>query len=382
MPIGGGPIYRTASLKTSLICGVSGQDGAHLARLLLRRDDRVIGTSCDAQITDFRNLLRLRIREQVTVESMVLTDFRSTLQTPAKVAPDEVYNLAGQSSVGLSFQQPVETLESIATGTLNLLEAIRFLGGPIRLYNAGSGECFGNTGEVSADESTPFVPAVPMLSLKRLPSGKSPTSEMPMGCLPATASSSITKPPCVLNASSHAILSALPTALPAKVRKSYAWAISPCLVTGGGRRSTSKPCGGCSNAKNRMTSSSLRASPIPWRNSSPSPSRKTASTGATMASRILTCCALPRSPTTEATRARPRRFSAGRRSCACQRWFGAWSRLSGRVCIFRLEYLYGLNVLRHEGMPSSFQGREMRGSEVPGRLAKTGTRTMQPRVPI
>jgi GDP-mannose 4,6-dehydratase len=75
--------------------------------------------------------------------------------------PDEVYNLAGQSSVGLSFEQPVETLESIATGTLNLLEAIRFIGAPIRLYNAGSSECFGETGEAGADENTPFRPRSP-----------------------------------------------------------------------------------------------------------------------------------------------------------------------------------------------------------------------------
>jgi GDPmannose 4,6-dehydratase len=82
------------------------------------------------------------------------------LQVLTKVQPDEVYNLAGQSSVGLSFQQPVETLESIAQGTLNLLEAIRFTGRPIRLYNAGSGECFGNTDE-TADETTTFHPRSP-----------------------------------------------------------------------------------------------------------------------------------------------------------------------------------------------------------------------------
>ena len=83
---------------------------------------------------------------------MSLTDFRSVLQVLTKIQPDEVYNLAGQSSVGLSFEQPVETLESIATGTLNLLEAIRFTGGQIKLYNASSSECFGDTGEKAADE--------------------------------------------------------------------------------------------------------------------------------------------------------------------------------------------------------------------------------------
>jgi GDPmannose 4,6-dehydratase len=92
---------------------------------------------------------------------MSLNDFRSTLQVLKQAAPDEVYNLAGQSSVGLSFEQPVETLDSISIGTLNLLEAIRFLEKPIRFYNAGSGECFGNTDGAAADESTPFRPRSP-----------------------------------------------------------------------------------------------------------------------------------------------------------------------------------------------------------------------------
>jgi GDPmannose 4,6-dehydratase len=78
-----------------------------------------------------------------------------------KIQPDEVYNLAGQSSVGLSFEQPVETMESISIGTLNLLEAIRFSGQPIRFYNAGSSECFGDTNGEAADEKTAFAPRSP-----------------------------------------------------------------------------------------------------------------------------------------------------------------------------------------------------------------------------
>lgn len=95
------------------------------------------------------------------VHSMAVNDFRSVLQTLVKVQPDEIYNLAGQSSVGLSFDQPVETLESISVGTLNLLEAIRFIGLPVKLYNAGSSECFGNTEGNPADETTPFRPHSP-----------------------------------------------------------------------------------------------------------------------------------------------------------------------------------------------------------------------------
>ena len=149
------------SRKTALICGVSGQDGAYLAQLLLDKGYRVVGTARDAQVSRFGNLAYLGIRENVETLSMSLTDFRSVIQVLDKARPDEVYNLAGQSSVGLSFQQPVETLESHATGTLNLLEAIRFMDRPIRLYNACSGECFGDTGNVPADENTPFRPRSP-----------------------------------------------------------------------------------------------------------------------------------------------------------------------------------------------------------------------------
>ncbi|MDJ0743653.1 MAG: GDP-mannose 4,6-dehydratase [Xenococcaceae cyanobacterium MO_167.B27] len=148
-------------MKTALICGVSGQDGSYLAKLLLEKGYTVYGSSRDAQVSSFRNLLRLGIREQVQVESLVPTDFRSVLQVISKVEPDEIYNLAGQTSVGLSFEQPVETLESIATGTLNFLEVIRFIGAPIKFYNAGSSECFGDIGDRPADESTPFRPRSP-----------------------------------------------------------------------------------------------------------------------------------------------------------------------------------------------------------------------------
>ena len=147
--------------RKALICGISGQDGAYLAQLLLAKDYEVYGTSRDAQVSTFSNLTALGIRDQLNLSSMALTDFCSVLQTLSQVEPDEVYNLAGQSSVSLSFLQPVETLESISIGTLNLLESIRFLGKPIRLYNASSSECFGDTGNQPANENTPFKPRSP-----------------------------------------------------------------------------------------------------------------------------------------------------------------------------------------------------------------------------
>lgn len=148
-------------MKKALVCGVSGQDGAYLAKLLLEKGYEVYGGSRDAQMSSFTNLKRLGIDKQVKLLSISINDFRSVLQTILKVRPDELYNLAGQSSVGLSFEQPVETLESISVGTLNLLEAIRFSELPIRFYNAGSSECFGDTGTLAADENTPFRPRSP-----------------------------------------------------------------------------------------------------------------------------------------------------------------------------------------------------------------------------
>lgn len=145
----------------ALICGVGGQDGAYLAQLLIDKGYEVWGTSRDAQMTEFRNLKELQLEQRVNLCSMAPTDFRSVLTVLTRCVPDEVYFLAGQSSVGLSFEQPVETLESIAVGTLNMLEAIRFLGGKIKLYHASSSECFGDVGQSPANESTPFHPRSP-----------------------------------------------------------------------------------------------------------------------------------------------------------------------------------------------------------------------------
>ncbi|MCI0749975.1 MAG: GDP-mannose 4,6-dehydratase [Nevskiales bacterium] len=145
----------------ALICGISGQDGAYLAQHLLQQGYAVYGTSRDANSARFTGLEALAIRDRVQLSSMATNDFRSVLQTLRWASPDEVYNLAGQTSVRLSFEQPVETFESIGQGTLMLLEAIRFSGRPIRFYNAGSGECFGSTGAQAADEQTPFSPQSP-----------------------------------------------------------------------------------------------------------------------------------------------------------------------------------------------------------------------------
>jgi len=149
------------STKTALITGVSGQDGALLARFLLAKGYLVWGTSRDAQGSTFANLRRLGIAEHVRCVSMVPEDFRSVLVALRKSQPDEIYHLAGQSSVGLSFEQPAETMQSITMGMLNVLEACRMLDKPARIYQAGSSESFGDTQGAAADETTPFHPQSP-----------------------------------------------------------------------------------------------------------------------------------------------------------------------------------------------------------------------------
>lgn len=145
----------------ALICGINGQDGSYLARLLLEKGYEVWGTSRDAQASSLSNLQILGIAERTNVISMAPNDFRSVLTAVDQSDPDEIYYLSGQSSVGLSFEQPAETLESIVTGTLNLLEVIRLRKKSVRFYNAGSSECFGDTREIAANELTPFYPRSP-----------------------------------------------------------------------------------------------------------------------------------------------------------------------------------------------------------------------------
>ena len=147
-------------MKKALICGVSGQDGTYLAKLLLSKGYKVFGGSRDAENVSFENHKKLGIYGQIEYVSISLNDFRSVFQVIMKIQPNEIYNLAGQTSVALSFEQPVETLESISIGTLNILEAIRFLQQPIKFYSAGSSECFGNV-DFAVNEETPFRPRSP-----------------------------------------------------------------------------------------------------------------------------------------------------------------------------------------------------------------------------
>jgi len=150
-----------AKKQTALIVGITGQDGSYLAKFLLGKGYQVFGTTRDVFSSSQTNLQQLGILDQVTLASMAVEDFRSVLSVLQKFQPTEIYNLSGQTSVGLSFERPVEAIESIAIGTLNLLEAIRFLKLATRFYNAGSSECFGDTKGAKANELTPFLPKSP-----------------------------------------------------------------------------------------------------------------------------------------------------------------------------------------------------------------------------
>ena len=147
--------------KKALIIGITGQDGSYLAQYLLSKGYAVVGSSRDVMASAFNNLNALGIRDQVQLISVSINDFRSVFNAIQTFDPNEIYNLAGQTSVGLSFEQPVEAIESIAIGTLNILEVIRVLGKSVRFYNAGSSECFGDTGTTPANENTAFAPRSP-----------------------------------------------------------------------------------------------------------------------------------------------------------------------------------------------------------------------------
>lgn len=152
-------------MKKALIIGISGQDGSYLADLLLAKNYEVYGTSRDHEVSSFSNLARLGIKHRIKLGSMVTSDFRSVLTVLQATNADEIYNLAGQTSVGMSFTYPVETFDSILIGTMNLLECMRLLKHPVKFYNAGSSEAFGNTPE-PATEKTPYHPRSPYATAK------------------------------------------------------------------------------------------------------------------------------------------------------------------------------------------------------------------------
>src|ERR1700733_6310593 len=148
------------SQRVALIFGISGQDGAYLAHLLLSKGYQVHGVSRSVETGSFDRLIRIGVRDRIKLHTGNLSEFRSVVELVGKVQPDEIYNLAGQTSVALSFELPVETFDSVAVGTINILEYLRLLKRPVRLFQAVSTECFGNS-QAALDEQGPFRPRSP-----------------------------------------------------------------------------------------------------------------------------------------------------------------------------------------------------------------------------
>ena len=149
--------------KKALITGITGQDGAYLAELLLEKGYQVTGTYRRTSSVNFWRIEELGIQSHPNLNLVEydLTDLSSSIRLMQTVQPDEVYNLAAQSFVGVSFDQPLTTAEITGVGPVHLLEAIRIVNPKIRFYQASTSEMFGKVQAVPQKEDTPFYPRSP-----------------------------------------------------------------------------------------------------------------------------------------------------------------------------------------------------------------------------
>ena len=150
-------------MKTAVITGITGQDGAYLAELLLDNGYKVFGTFRRTSSVNFWRIEELGIQNHPNLELIEydLTDLGSSIRLLEKTKATEVYNLAAQSFVGVSFEQPVSTAKITGLGPVHLLEAIRIVNPKIRFYQASTSEMFGEVQEIPQKESTPFYPRSP-----------------------------------------------------------------------------------------------------------------------------------------------------------------------------------------------------------------------------
>ena len=152
--------------RTALILGISGQDGAYLSRLLVDKRYDVHGTT-RSEARPLPRLAAVGVSDRVTVHTLASNDGAELRHLLARIAPDEIYNLAGLSSVAESFERPHAAFDSIATAHLSLLEAVRAAGSRARIYHSASSECFGDAPDgVACDEATPFAPRSPYANAK------------------------------------------------------------------------------------------------------------------------------------------------------------------------------------------------------------------------
>ena len=150
-------------MKKAVVTGVTGQDGAYLAELLLEKGYKVYGAYRRTASVNFWRLEELGVKEHPNLELVEfdLTDLSNAIRLLEKAKPNEVYNLAAQSFVGVSFEQPLATAQITALGCANLLEAIRIVDKSIKFYQASTSEMFGKVQEIPQKETTPFYPRSP-----------------------------------------------------------------------------------------------------------------------------------------------------------------------------------------------------------------------------
>jgi len=147
--------------KTALITGVTGQDGAYLAKLLLEKNYRVVGARRRSSSGALERLQALQVAGHIELVDFDLAEITNILRVLEKVKPDEIYNLAAQSFVGLSFEQPIYTVDIDGIGPLRILESVRQAVPTARFYQASTSEMFGKAQAIPQDETTPFYPRSP-----------------------------------------------------------------------------------------------------------------------------------------------------------------------------------------------------------------------------
>ena len=155
-------------MKRAIVTGVTGQDGAYLVAFLLKKGYEVFGTYRRNSSVNFWRLDELNVRANKNLHLIEydLTDEGASIRIIQKIEPDEVYNLAAQSFVAVSFEQPITTTQITGIGPLNLLEAIRTIKSDVKFYQASTSELFGKVQEVPQSEKTPFYPRSPYASAK------------------------------------------------------------------------------------------------------------------------------------------------------------------------------------------------------------------------
>jgi len=148
-------------MKIAIITGITGQDGAYLSQLLLNKNYKVVGLLRDNNSVNLNKLNYLNITDKIIFENCDLTNLGNIINIINKYKPNEIYNLASQSSVGISFRNPIETLNFNILSTANILEAIKLIDKSIKFYQASSSEMFGSTNNLPFTEKSIFYPVSP-----------------------------------------------------------------------------------------------------------------------------------------------------------------------------------------------------------------------------